>query len=877
MKKIRLLGIVCGLSFATTEALYAQAQDATSKPSVTTKKTKKADEEIRVTGSRLRRSETEAATAVQVIDSHEIEASGFTNVADVVREAAVSTHGAIKEKSGRGSPGAAGSNIRGLGEEYTLVLLNGRRLPNDPILAVPDINLIPLVAVERIDIIKEGASAIYGSDAVGGVVNIITKKNFDGTHFLYSRGFTSEKGGEEQRIEAATGLNSMHGSVTLGLSWRSQSIIMARDREYSADSWSGTGNPGSYRTIPVKKNDGGKWVKDEGSKGPLKAANDCSNDELHRRQDMGGGNTTCQFNYARTASIVPKTEQLGITIDAEYQVTDDTQAYAAIRNVRRSNLWNYAAAPETFYVTNPDVVKTMTGVEAEDGKGLEINYRTVELGTRDTLVETANEAGTVGFKGKITKNWDFDLSTTKSRVHSLERGVSGYWLKSRMTDLIEQGQYNPLDPNRDPSVAKAAAYQTFGVTIGQLDQIDALVSGELVKTSSGTVQLAVGTTYLNDYFMSSNDTLSTNGEVAGSSGSNGEGRRTVKSLYAETSFPLGSKHVEGNVAARSDSYSDVGKALSPQASVKWTLTPAWMLRTTFGKGFRAPSLQALNDSGGYGYPSFIDTSYCRKMQAAHDSAGIANNCTQVQYQVNSVKSDNLKPEKTDSVSFGTVGSPLDQLDFGINFWYTAIKERIAVASDRNLQNLMKAELNGADFKSRGIAIDRNSDGTLDSITLPNTNMGTTTISGLDTNVHWRDQFGMIKPSWNLDLSYFLSYKEALFKEMKAEETIGTVGRPRWKAINTLGVGIGKSHDILLAARTTAGAEKALAEAGDLPRHSEYDTQYNWGYAERGTLSFGITNFTNAKPPIDTTANPTVNTDLYNNLGRNYYTKITQDF
>ena len=141
------------LSVPMTMSVYAQENAPEEKA-----------EKMQVTGSRIKRSDAEGATSMIVIDREKIEASGFNKVADILRENPASTHGALKEESGRGSAASAGANIRGLGEEYTLVLVNGKRLANDAITGVADVNLIPLVAVERIEVIKEGASAVYGSD-----------------------------------------------------------------------------------------------------------------------------------------------------------------------------------------------------------------------------------------------------------------------------------------------------------------------------------------------------------------------------------------------------------------------------------------------------------------------------------------------------------------------------------------------------------------------------------------------------------------------------------------------------------------------------------------------------------------------------------------
>lgn len=834
-------------------------------------------EKIRVTGSRIKRTEMESSNPVRIIDRDEIEASGFTKIADLLRVIPSATHGALKERSGRGAPDASGTDIRGLGEEYTLVLLNGRRLANDPLLEYPDVNQIPLVAIERVEIMKEGASAVYGSDAIGGVVNIITRRGFSGSRLLISRDFTSEKGGEENRVESLTGISTGRGDITFSLSWRDQEIIMNRDREYSSEGWSPTGSPGSYRTIPVTS-EAGEWVVDSaGTKGNWTAAADCPEDTLHRRLDAGNGNSYCQFNYAQTMSIVPKVEQLGLMLDATYRPEAMPEIFFTLRGMRRSTFWTYAPAPQMFRVTDPAVAAAMgIGIDAAANQGVEIRYRTTELGNRDNQVETHVAAGTVGLRGEIGLDWEWEFSVSKNRVYNLDKGVSGYWLISRMQDLIAGGQYNPLDPDRDKSVALSTAYQTWSENIAQLDQIDLVFSGEVMPMAGGDLSLAVGTTAIEDYYLQANDSLTVNGEVAGSAAVNGEGHRQIKSWYVEMSMPP-MPGFEINLALRHDVYSDLGEATSPRIGLLWRPTDTMLLRFSAGRGFRAPSLQALTDTGGYGYPNFIDVPYCEAMRAAGNATAAATACSRAQYEVETLAAQNLAAEKSRFATLGTVVAPISGLDLGLDLWYTEIEDRIAVVSDHNLQALMQAENDGVNLGAAGITVSRDKVGALEKVVIPNINMSVTRIAGIDFNYHFRRSFGIHTLSLQSNLSWFYYYKEALFEELDPEDTIGNYERPRWKMNTSLGFSVGPTQQMVLSNRLIAGQKKANPDAGDLPSNSEYDFQYTYNGSWDGSVSVGVTNLLNEGPPIDETANPKVDSDLYNVLGRKYYLKITQNF
>ena len=138
-------------------------------------------ERIQVTGSHIKRIDIEGPSPVQILDRSDLDRSGYNSVADVLRDTTANSFGSLREASGSNASNVAHVNLRGLGSSSTLVLLNGQRLPSNAVTGSVDLNLIPMAAVERIEVLKDGASALYGSDALGGVVNIITRKDFSGT------------------------------------------------------------------------------------------------------------------------------------------------------------------------------------------------------------------------------------------------------------------------------------------------------------------------------------------------------------------------------------------------------------------------------------------------------------------------------------------------------------------------------------------------------------------------------------------------------------------------------------------------------------------------------------------------------------------------
>ena len=185
---------------------------------------------IEVTGSRLTRAAVEGALPVSVIDREAIETSGFTSVGELLRNTVFNSTGAFRAQSGSSAQSLVAVDLRGLGSERTLVLIDGRRAPKAPFApTAQDLNAVPLAAVERVEILKDGASAIYGADAVAGVINIITRKDFEGVEITHQLQGTDRVGGDIEQGSVTIGVNGSRGNIVMGASYFNRDIIFARD------------------------------------------------------------------------------------------------------------------------------------------------------------------------------------------------------------------------------------------------------------------------------------------------------------------------------------------------------------------------------------------------------------------------------------------------------------------------------------------------------------------------------------------------------------------------------------------------------------------------------------------------------------------------
>src|SRR6056297_3016922 len=214
-------GVVAGLA-ATAAPAFAQDEEAADL------------DRVQVTGSRISRTDIEGALPVTVIDREQIEFSGKTSVADLLRDTPFNSAGSFRPQSGSSAQSFAGVSLRALGSGRTLVLIDGKRAPVAPNTgAGQDLNAVPLAAVERIEILSDGASAIYGSDAIGGVVNIITRRDFTGAELMVGNSDPKREGGDVREASAVFGAAGQQGQIMIGVSNNKRDIVFQRDREWS--------------------------------------------------------------------------------------------------------------------------------------------------------------------------------------------------------------------------------------------------------------------------------------------------------------------------------------------------------------------------------------------------------------------------------------------------------------------------------------------------------------------------------------------------------------------------------------------------------------------------------------------------------------------
>ncbi len=806
-------------------------------------------EKVEVTGSHIKRIDTEGASPVEVITRKELEKTGYNSVADVMRDTTTNSFGSAREASGSNAAGNAEVDLRGLGSSNTLVLLNGQRLPTDAVTGAVDLNLIPMAAVERIEVLKDGASAIYGSDALGGVVNIITRKDFNGTEVSLTESTPELKGGRKSEISVVNGLNRGKFNMVNVLQYRNNEVIYSRDRSWTNTGTSTFGSPGSYR------NASDVWHADP----------NCPAAQIQHTPE----GDFCSFRYPNYSTELPALQQLSFLSESNLELNSTVKLTARLGGTQKRVQWSFAPAPGQF--TIPAAVAGTLGPGGgalpgtTPGQDLKVKYRLLDLGTRDTEITTNSYNLLLGATIQAPSDWQIDVTGSHNIVKSHDEGVNGYALTSILQSDIQSGAYNPFATGAKGSLNNAR-YNPLEETLSQLSNVEVKASGEVGKLPAGAIGVAVGSDFTIQKYEDNFDEKSVKKQVFGNAGSSGGGQRDIRSAYTELSIPV-TKKLELQLAGRYDHYSDFGDTANPKAALLYHATPSLLLRSSVGTGFKAPLMQDLYAATTNGNPTFIDYVSCnREKQAGGDTPS----CTPQQYPVTSSGNTGLREEKSISYNAGAVFEPSTDFNLGTDLFLTKLSNVVGI----DFNDAMLAESQGVDLSKYGVIVNRDSKGYIDSIIAPQQNLSSQEVSGLDVSAMLR----VHKFKFTTQHSQLFYFKEEGFPGTGLRDKLGEAGRPNWRNTTAVTFLPSDRQDLTLSALTTAGSGKSIKEDGKLPNYTEFDLAYSYRTQKIGTFSLGVRNLLGTTPPLDET-NPTaqLGTTLYDQIGRQFIAGYKKTF
>jgi iron complex outermembrane receptor protein len=855
-------------------------------------------DKVTVTGSRIKRAEIEGALPVFVMDRQQIEASGDISVADLLRDSNFNSFGSYQTTSGSSWGGFTGISLGGLGESRTLILIDGRRAPTAPMTgSSQDLNTIPLAAVERIEILPDGASALYGSDALGGVVNIITRKDYEGMEVTYGMGKPRAAGGDTTEGSILYGAFTDRGRVLAGANYSKRDELYTRDRDF----WMETPGTSTYsNNLYTLSSSGSYSAVRHPTYGSAVPGSDCITGENLFYTTGTGSSTRCQYNHSQISAKNTSVENIAVFANAEFDINVDWKVFFNSIVSRVETFGRYAPVPSSpwpgDYIVleadspnnpgNPDGYNAAYASDYDADTTYYLRHRFAALGPRDGTVKNTLYDFTLGFEGKLGP-LDLQFGTRYTESEATDTGEN-YVVAGLAQEAIDSGDYNIYDPyGVDDDVLNS-----FTATIlRDMKTVSKEVFGntqfELFNLPGGTVSAVVGGEYREDTYQDKYDPLSEAGQIVGSAGNSSAGDRDLTSAYMEILLPF-FNGFEVDIAGRYDKYSDYGSELTPKISLRWHPLENWTFRASYGEGFRAPSLDILNQKSSFSAVSVSHPATC-------EAFGLSVGCS-TQVNTYSIANPDLESEQSESISLGVVWDVTAWLNLSLDYRTTEITNQISSIGAGTIIECLEGsgslcpsglsvfpEGTVIPNESLGLGVTYNSDGSIANVQTGYTNMGTIETEIFDFTANTRFDLGGLGYLRNrLSTSYYAKYSSN-----GGASIIGRPGYPRIRgklSTNWVFGDLSVNWNISYTHGTQSQAYRALLgdEGTDyglshhLSSYTIHDLQLTYNTPWNATITLGVQNLFDREAVIDPYYED-FDADLYDTWGRTPYFRYTQKF
>lgn len=636
-----------------------------------------------ITGSAIKRSlESQKALPVTVLSAEDLRATGVTSTEEIVQRITASQSSTVSTSSvGSSTGGATYADMRGLGANKTLVLLNGRRMAFFGIGAsAVDLNSIPFAALERVEVLRDGASAIYGTDAVGGVINFITRRDYQGVNVGAEMTSPSHSGGDIKRVNVSGGTGSLKDdgyNFWISLDHKKQSSVNALERDFAKtgviperglNKTSGTTFPANFGYYKI-------------SDGSLASGN-LTKPGCQPPASLDQGGVTCRYDYSTAVDIIPETENTNIVARGAIRIDGDRLLTLEAVHSKNTNIARVAPDPVTgltMPITSPFYPKNFTGIDPSKGL-VSIGWRMVPAGQRENTSDATATRFVADLSG-VVGPWDYKTGVFYSTTKVSDGPSNGYVSKPKIQAGVTSGLLNPFGENSADALAfidAAKAHGTFSTGKGTATGIDARFNRELFSMGGGSAALSLGAELRREtYKTDTDDDLVLGVPSAGRAPYHVDGAsRNVAAISAEMLFPV-SKQLEIQAAARYDRYSDFGSTFNPKVGFRYTVSPSVVMRGSATTGFRAPSLDDVFGPQSVTFTSnpYNDPVLCPGGQVS--AAGIESRDCDQQAQALTGGNPDLKPEKSKSFSLGTAFQPSKDLLFTVDYWNIHLTKMIS--------------------------------------------------------------------------------------------------------------------------------------------------------------------------------------------------------
>lgn len=879
-------GTTLAAGFGLAGNALAQTQDVQQAPIA----------RVEITGSAIKRIDAETAVPVTVIRADDLKKEGITTIEQVMSNLSVSqAQQGTSQSVGSSTGGASFADLRGIGANKTLVLLNGRRLANNAYdSSAPDLNMIPFAALERVEVLRDGASSLYGSDAVGGVINFITKKNYQGGVATFGEDVPSHGGGRSINANVAFGfgdLDTNGWNISAVIDHQEQYPLTGTERPYNTRYAGGL----STSTFPANYYQGGDSVNPAGP--------GCTTG-VHLIPDGGTGcrMTTSSFvDYVprniRDSGLIRGTMKLGEhELGVEY-LTSQSVVGTTVAPVPYGGLYMNRLRPDgtanPYYPAGLDPTYTESYMPDGVQPGfVHIKWRDMPNGVRQDKSTNRQQRLVVSLQGNIA-GWDYDgaLTWNESRVQDQLFGYSN-------GDLISQGVLNGvINPFGDQTAAgtallnSAALSGTIQTARGQTTGADFHASRELGDwlNAGRAAALALGTQVSHDKFTSAANTEFAQ-KVVSSTGIDpntfNSGSRNVYAGYAELNVPI-IKTLDVTGSVRYDKYSDFGNSTNPKVSFRWQPLQSVLVRGSYSTGFRAPSLYEIHSAQTYTNTNgtYDDPVNCPGGNPLPGHSRAAN-CSQ-QFQVLGGGNTALQPEKSKSATLGIMIEPLKGLSLGADLWALKLDHQIGQLSQ---DDVFADPVKYASVYHRNPNGELSVDGsqcpnpaTCGYVDVRNQNLGGIRTNGVDLSANYRLHtagYGNLTFASNSTYVHKYEYQNSEGGEWHKNVSIysGTGPVFRWQSTNNL-VWNKDAYSAGLTARYKSGYVDQ-DPTNHVASYTTFDTYVAWAQSKGLGLTIGVRNLFDKAPPLsyqDYTFQAGYDPRYTDPLGRTFYARATYSF
>lgn len=930
IRQALLVGMIGGAALGAGTAFAQDDQDA------------KELEAIEVTGSRIKRTDMETSSPIQVIDSVAIERTGAVILGDVLQEIpSIAGAATNPQVNNGGGDGRSTVSLRGLGEERTLLLIDGHRINYD------DLNSIPVSMIERIEVLKDGASAIYGSDAIGGVVNIITKKEAEGGAVTLNYGISGEDDGQREGINASYGVSGERGNFLVSASYNNQEEISAADRDYSAIALTLSSGVvtigGSSRTTTG-------WYavpRALAAANGINCGGSSANVNLTRIEGRAGTSiadfkcfeASDLFNYQAVGNVqLTPQERTGLFVTSNYFVTESTTAYMTAWSQNTSSYGQIAPLPFDGRPANDNVL--LSGDSIYNPFGVDIvdsRLRLSRIGNRRYDFDTDAKQLNFGLKGMFgDTSWSWDAFGGYGK-YKQEQQSTGYLLSSALVDalgpsFIDAGGVArcgtpgaviqnctpvdffgaPPDPSSAEGQAALAALAAISPIVVDrqsqaLKNVAVNFAGDAFELPAGMVQTAIGLEWREETLQFDPDFLSRintstftcliSSEACTSPTS---GSVETREIYGEALVPLladapGAQRLDMTLGVRWSDYDTFGDTTNYKVGLEWKPFDALLVRGTYATVFRAPRITDLFSGQSASSDGFNDpcNGFTGPANPACTNVPTNGEFNQTDSQLSAFRGGNpfLQPEEGEVFTIGAVVDLTDVvegLSTTVDYFDVDLEKTIGTFGTQNILDACfeSTIANPSEFCA---LFSRDANGEIFRLFDVNQNVGTTETRGIDFGVKYAFETGFGNFRTSFDSTYIDEYVR------NGVERAGTFLSPanggqgnysRWRGLGNIAWTMG-NWDASWTQRyvghfTIDDADAVIPDTVlSTGSYTYHNMQAGYNFADWNTrVQLGIDNVFDKQPPLlyqNNTLNGNTDERTFDTVGRYFWMNVTYTF